>query len=72
MIVPRVYTEKSTASRLAIILYGFRSNNLVSVFKAAFVIRLLLVSIRSFNKFSPVTNISSSKFAVLRVKFYPW
>src|SRR6218665_2150873 len=36
------------------------------------VTRGLLVSIRSFNKFSPVTNISSSKFAVFRVKFDPW
>src|SRR6218665_1361970 len=33
--------------------------------------RGLLVFIRSFNKFSPVTNISSSKFAVFRVKFDP-
>src|SRR6218665_2523812 len=43
----------------------------LSVFKAAFVIRRLSVFIRSFNKCSPVTNISSSKFAVLGVKFYP-
>src|SRR6218665_3693053 len=36
------------------------------------VTRGLLVFIRSFNKFSPVTNIYSSKFAVFRVKFDPW
>src|SRR6218665_144986 len=52
-------------------MFGFRSNNLLRVFKSAFVIRGLLVFIRSCNEFSPVTNISSSKFAVFRVKFDP-
>ena len=61
-VIPRVPTEKSTES---IVLSGIKWNNQRSVFKAAFVILGLLVLIRYFNKFSPVTNISSSKFVVI-------
>ena len=65
--VPRqlTMTRSHWKSTESFILSGIRSNNLRSVFKEAFVIRGLMLLIRSFYKFSPVANISSSKFVVL-------